>query len=229
MGKMCIPHLRIRGAALLHKGYSGRDIGEKIVENPHMSSSGDIPIRRAKPADAPKITPLINSAGEGIPLHLWRSMAPAGEDPWDFAARRWAEKLEDIDVSVVDFGAGPVACLVGYPTPKTPRPISDDTPAMFRPALELENLAPGSWYINMLATEAAFRGRGLASALLAQAEMQARNDDFDRLSLIVANKKTGAIRLYRTFGFAETARRPIVEDEGWTSDSDEWVLMLRTL
>lgn len=194
-----------------------------------MSGSGDIPIRRARPADAPKLTPLINSAGEGIPLHLWRSMAPAGEDPWDFAARRWAEKLEDIEVSVVDFGAGPVACLVGYPTPKTPRPIPDDTPAMFRPALELENLAPGSWYINMLASEPAFRGRGLASALLKQAEMLARKDDCDQLSLIVADKKIDAIRLYRTFGFVETARRPIVEGENWSSDSDEWMLMLRAL
>ncbi len=232
MGKMRILQLRSRTATLLIKDYFGRDVGENFVENTHMTESRDIPIRPATPADARAITPLINEAGEGIPLHLWRDMADAGEDPWDFAERRWSERLADgAEVFVVDYGDGPVGCLVGYAIPSEPEPTPEDMPAMFRPAQELENLCPGNWYINMLTTEAGHRGQGLGSALLDTAEQVARRARCGAISLIVADRKASARRLYQKAGFVEKARRPLIEDGGWRSDSQstEWVLMVRLL
>ena len=43
---------------------------------------------------------------------------------------------------------------------------------MFRPLQGLENRAPGTHYLNVLATYPAFRRRGVASRLLAEAERQ---------------------------------------------------------
>jgi GNAT superfamily N-acetyltransferase len=62
------------------------------------------------------------------------------------------------------------ACLLGYPAEDEPSPISPDTPPVCVPLLELEALAPGSWYLNVLATYDSFRGKGCGSALLATAE-----------------------------------------------------------
>ena len=59
------------------------------------------------------------------------------------------------------------ACLLGYAAEETPGPIDPDTPPIFVPLLELEAMAPGSWYLNVLATYDSFRGRGIGSALLA--------------------------------------------------------------
>ena len=42
--------------------------------------------------------------------------------------------------------------MMGYEISEYPTPIGDDMPAMFVPLQELENLAPGTWYINVLAT-----------------------------------------------------------------------------
>ena len=41
---------------------------------------------------------------------------------------------------------------------------------MFVPLQELENLAPGTWYVNVLAAYPEHRGQGYGTALLAVAE-----------------------------------------------------------
>lgn len=46
------------------------------------------------------------------------------------------------------------------------------------------------------------------------------------LSIIVANRNEPAISLYRSLGFSEAARLPIVK-EGWSCDSTDWVLLTR--
>jgi hypothetical protein len=46
------------------------------------------PLRRATRADATALADFINMAGEGMPLHVWRQMASAGEDPWEVDRRR---------------------------------------------------------------------------------------------------------------------------------------------
>jgi ribosomal protein S18 acetylase RimI-like enzyme len=51
--------------------------------------------------------------------------------------------------------------------PDNPEAIPSDMPAMFVPLRELENFAPGTWYINVLAVRPQFRSQGLGTKLLA--------------------------------------------------------------
>ena len=104
--------------------------------------------------------------------------------------------------------------LVSYRIGAVPEPV-EGQPPIARPLVELENRALGSHYVNVLATYAPFRGRGVATALLRHA---ARAAGPAALSLIVADGNATARRLYAGFGFVERARRPIVKD-GWESAS----------
>ena len=61
--------------------------------------------------------------------------------------------------------------LIGYGITEAPEPVPADTPPMFRPLQELENLAPGTWYVNVLAVLPAFRNRGLHAAHLPESRI----------------------------------------------------------
>lgn len=185
------------------------------------------PLRLARAEDAPVLARLVNYAGEGLPLHLWTQLAEPGQDPWEIGARRQAQKAEAGKIVVVDEGAGPVAGLTGYAIGPEPEPL-DEIPALFVPLQELENLAPDSWYVNVLAAVPEARGRGLGTRLLGIAEAIARDQDLARLSIIVADNNAGARRLYERQGYAETARRTMLKN-GWHSDGTEWVLLVKDI
>jgi ribosomal protein S18 acetylase RimI-like enzyme len=118
------------------------------------------------------------------------------------------------------------ACLMGYRLGEQPEPIGPDLPPIFVPMQELENEAPGSWYVNVLATFPAYRGRGWGTALLGQAERLAVSLGCPGLSLIVADDNVGARRLYERCGFREVAFRPMVKEQ-WAGPGERWLLMTR--
>lgn len=187
------------------------------------------PLRRATPDDAHALAELINFAGEGLPLYLWGNMAEPGETAWDVGrrrARREAGGFSYRNAVVVEDAGAVAACLIGYPLADAPERIADDTPAMFVPLQELENLAPGTWYVNVLATYPKHRGKGYGARLLAVAEELAAAAGRRGLSIIVADGNAGARRLYERAGYAERARRAIVKN-GWHSPSSEWVLLIK--
>ena len=186
------------------------------------------PIRRATAADATALADLVDFAGEGMPRYLWRQMAGDGEDPWQIGRQRQANKAEEGQIFVIDEGEGAIASLTGYVISHDPEPIPDDLPAMFRPLQELENLAPTTWYVNVLAAYPEHRGRGFGVLLLALSEDLAREQGLSAMSLIVASANEGARRLYERIGYAETARRAVVKN-GWDCDSTEWVLLVKPL
>jgi GNAT superfamily N-acetyltransferase len=188
-------------------------------------------IRPAKPSDAAHLVRFINMASDDLPLHFWkRAVGPSG-DPWAHGMERAARAAGSFSYSnawlaVLD---GEVASsLLGYPAEVTPSPVDPDTPPIFVPLLELESLAPGSWYLNVLATYDAFRGKGCAGALLAQAEQIARQAGHPVISLIAADTHADARRLYAAKGYTEAARRPVVKGD-WQVDAAEWILMVKTL
>ena len=184
------------------------------------------PLRIAREEDAPVLAELVNHAGEGIPEYLWSTMAGPGEDPWEIGRQRQAKKVSDGQIYVVDEGKGAIAGLTGYAIPANPEPIPDDMPAMFRPLQELENLAPATWYVNVLAAIPAERGKGHGTRLLGLAEELAHDAGLSGLSLIVAGNNDGARRLYERSGYRELARRLNVP-EGWDTDIAEWVLLVK--
>lgn len=192
------------------------------------------PHRAATQEDAAAMTRLVNIAGEGLPLYLWEKMAAEsdGLSAWEigeqraqreaggFSYRNTVLRIED-DVAV--------AALIGYPIATEPDPDRyDGLPAMFVPLQQLEDLVTGSWYINVLATLADFRGRGMGSDLLRIAERLASEASCDAVSLIVNNANEGGRRLYARHGYQEVDRRPIIK-ENWAHEGTHWLLLNKAL
>lgn len=186
-------------------------------------------IRGATAADAGHLVRFINMAADDLPLHFWRkSVGPEG-DPWAYGAERAARESGNFSYRnawLAEVGGEVAACLLGYVADAEPGPVEADTPPIFVPLLELEALAPGAWYLNVLATYDAYRGRGCGSALLAFAESEALRAGCDRVSLIAADTHGEALRLYRAKGYAEVARRQVVKGD-WAVDASEWILFVK--
>ncbi|WP_353471675.1 GNAT family N-acetyltransferase [Salipiger sp. H15] len=186
-------------------------------------------IRRAEASDAAHLVRFINMAADDLPLHFWRkSVGPEG-DPWAYGEERAARETGNFSyrnawLAEVEGAVG--ACLLGYAAETEPGPIDPDTPPIFVPLLELEALAPGSWYLNVLATYEEFRGKGLGSALLAHAETIAAAAGHDSISLIAEDSHEEALRLYAAKGYREIARRPVVKGD-WAVDASEWILFTK--
>ncbi len=188
-------------------------------------------IREARAADASHLVRFINMAADDLPLHFWRRTVGPDGDPWAYGQERAARESGNFSFRnawLAEVGGEVAACLLGYPAEDTPSPIDPDTPAIFVPLLELEALAPGSWYLNVLATYDQFRGKGCGSALLALAEDVARRSGRKTVSLIAENTHGEALRLYAAKGYREVARRPVVKGD-WQVDASEWILMVKPL
>jgi ribosomal protein S18 acetylase RimI-like enzyme len=188
-------------------------------------------IREAKASDAAHLVRFINMAADDLPLHFWQKSVGAAGDPWAFGkdrAQRETGSFSFRNAWLAEKRGEVAACLLGYPAEKAPGPIAPDTPAIFVPLLQLEALAPGSWYLNVLATYEAFRGKGLGRALLAHAETLAQEAGHHSISLIAADSHCDALRLYAAKGYQEIARRPVVKDD-WRVDAKEWILFTKPI
>ena len=188
-------------------------------------------IRAARATDADHLTRFINMAADDLPLHFWKRSVGTEGDPWAYGRERAARETGNFSYRnawLAEADGEVAACLLGYAADPEPTPFDPDTPPIFVPLLQLEALAPGSWYLNVLATYAAHRGKGLASALLAKAEDVARQGGHQTISLIAEDTHQDALRLYRAKGFREIARRPLVKGD-WQVDATEWILFVKPL
>ncbi len=190
------------------------------------------PFRRARPEDAEALARLVNMAGEGFPLYLWGKLAEPGQDPWDVGRQRALREQGGFsyrNATVLEAEGAVAGCLIGYALPDRPEPIDYSVmPAMFVPMQELENLAPATWYVNVLAVDPRHRGRGMGSRLLALADRIAADLRLRGLSIIVSDANAGARRLYERCGYRETASRPMVK-EAWENPGRNWVLLVKQL
>ena len=173
----------------------------------------------------------VNMAGHGLPLYIWEKMAQeAGDDitAWEIGAqraRRESGAFSYRNTVIREVGGEAAAALIGYALPEVPDPARfDDLPEMYVALQELEDLVPGTWYINVLATLESMRGQGLGQGLLAVAEDLAGAANCKGLSLIVVDSNTGARRLYERNGYEEVAQKPMIK-ENWQSDGVNWVLL----
>jgi len=188
-------------------------------------------IREATAADAEHLVRFINIAADDLPLHFWRKSVGPDGDPWAYGRERAARETGNFSYRnawIAELDGTVAACLLGYPAEDDPAPIDPDTPPIFVPLLELEALAPGAWYLNLLATYDAHRGQGLGSALLAHAEAVTRATGRTTISLIAEDTHRDALRLYTAKGYAEVARRPVVKGD-WQVDATDWILFTKTL
>lgn len=186
---------------------------------------------------------LVNIAGDGFPLYIWAKYAKPGQSAWDVGLERARLGLGGFayENTVVREADGQVAaCLIGYPLANTAS-STDELPAPLGPLVELGRLAPpASWFLNVLATFPAYRGRGYASALLGMAEQLAREhaarqpmDANGRLaapviSLTTSDANAQARRLYARHGYHEVASRSILKED-WQHAGKNWLLLVKHL
>ena len=174
---------------------------------------------------------LVNYAGDGLPLHLWSKMAAPGESAWEVGRGRAARPEGSFsyrNATIIEHRGACAGCLIGYEIPDQPEPIGSDLPAMFVPLQELENLAPGTWYVNVLAVHPPFRKLGLGTKLLGLADEMGRALGKRGMSVTVSDANPGARRLYERCGYREAAARAIVKDD-WQNEGRHWVLLTKAL
>lgn len=189
-------------------------------------------LRPARKSDAAALAILVDIAGEGMPSYMWSRMREPGQSAFEVGRAR-ASREEGAfswrNAQVAEIDGEVAACLVDYRL-DDPYDTGDlsKLPDLVRPLIALEAKAPGSWYVNVLATFPEFRGRGIGARLLALAEERGRAQGARSASIIVASENTGAVRLYARTGYAEVARAPVVEFPGCAHGGD-WVLMVKPI
>jgi ribosomal protein S18 acetylase RimI-like enzyme len=189
------------------------------------------PFRYATPADAVALADLVHFASEGLALYLWTSIAAPGVDPWTIGRERAGRDAGGFSYrnAVVAEEEGRVAAaLIGYPLADTPEPMPDNLPPIVVPLEELEALAPGTWYVNVLAAYPEHRGKGYGGTLLAVAERLGRATLRRGMSIIVADTNMGARRLYERCGYREVSSRRMVKN-GWQHPGTSFVLLTKRL
>ena len=182
--------------------------------------------RNAKKRDAADLARLINYAGEGIPLYYWNKIKPADQDVWSFGASR-AEREEGAfsyrNAIVATIEDKVVGCAIRYVIENAAAP-SDyvGMPPMFVPLQELEDLAVGSDYLNVLAVDPEYRSRGIGTRLCGMAVIDEGRDQ----TLIAFDSNLRGIRLYESLGFEIVDSRPMVKED-WEGEGETLLLMRR--
>ena len=192
----------------------------------------EIEIRPALAQEAEPLAALMNMAGEGIPLYLWTRMAEAGQDPMEVGAgrvRREEGGLSYRNTFVAAVGEEIGGMLLNYRL-DDPYEVGslEEYPEVVRPLVELEAMAPGSWYINAVAVSPDFRRRGIGTMLMNHAEELARDAGTAEISLIVADENRGAVDLYKKLGYQQRGSRPVIGFPGFEHGGN-WSLLVKAL
>ncbi len=188
-------------------------------------------VRQATPGDAALLLRVIDMASDGVVTTLFAQMAPEGMD--GAALGEALVGAEEGEFSyrngvVLEDAGRAVGGMIGYRLPSEPSPAGPEVPPAFVGVKELENLVPDHWCINMVAVDPACRGRGFGAALLAEAEVRARQSGCPGLALVVAATNGRAIRAYERAGYAERARRPF-DLTAYGAEPTEALLMVKPL
>jgi ribosomal protein S18 acetylase RimI-like enzyme len=193
----------------------------------------DVRFRQARESDAVDLACLIDCASRGLALWLWSTLREPGQSTIEVGRRRIRTQTSSplhYSTFIVAEIAGVVAgALTGRLIP-IPHERGDcaDLPDVYAPLLELEAVAAGSWYLHVVAVYPEFRGQGLGSALLRQAEKIACLTEATQMSLIVEEVNSGALKLYLSHGFEEWARRPYIPFPS-SMDEGDWILLRKDI
>lgn len=192
----------------------------------------DIRIRPAEKRDAAAITILADIAGYGLPCWLWSNSPERrpNESVMAFGRRRVLRDegaFSYRNAHVAECNGDFAGLLLGYRQPdEAPGTIPNDMPPLLRPLLELEALASGTWYVNILAVFDEFRGRNIGRTLLDKAVELAAETTARGLSVIVESDNVGAMRLYQRAGYRKIATRPFVPFPG-CAPAESWILLVK--
>ncbi len=191
------------------------------------------PLRYAREEDGRRVAELMDIAGHGLPAYVWSLWAEEGQEAIDVGAARAAQENGNFsyrNAVVAEDEGEAVALLLAYRLPEAGASADlDEVPEVFRPLVELELLAPGTFYVNGLATLPGYEGRGLGSKLLDAANALAAETGCDELSVEVFEQNEGAVRLYERHGYRTVARRQAVPHPSYPYDGDVLLMTRRVV
>ncbi len=189
-------------------------------------------IKSAVKDNATELAYLLNLAGEGIPKYLWSEIAENGQDPMDVGRMRASREEGGFsykNARICVENGSIQGMIVSY---KQPDQLCieniEEYPKVVKPLFLLEAEAPGTWYVNAIATFEKYRGRGIAQKLLREAEERAISGGTGAMSLIVASENTRAKSLYEYIGYRFVSSLPVVRYPG-CMHGGEWLLMVKEL
>lgn len=192
----------------------------------------ELTLRPARREDASHLVALIDIAGRGLPSFFWRQAAGPGQSVIEVGRQRAMREEGGFsyrNARIAEADGVVVGMLLGYRQPDTMvLPDLADVPELIRPLIELEALAPGTWYLNAVAIYPEARGRGYGARLLAEADRIAAEEKARDVSLITEAANAGAQRLYERCGYRRLASRPFVAFDERMPQPNEWLLMVKT-
>lgn len=193
----------------------------------------DPPLRRATREDSRRVAELMDIAGHGLPAYVWSLSAESGQEPIEVGTGRAAReggRFSYRNGVVAEEDGEVVALLLAYRLPEAGEHVNpDEVPEVLRPLVELELLAPGTFYVNGLAVLPAHQGRGLGSRLLEVANDLAAEAGCDELSIEVFEQNEVALRLYERHGYRVAARRQALPHPTYPYDGDVLLLTRKVI
>lgn len=189
-------------------------------------------IVKATPHHARDIAYLTNLAGEGLAAYLWSKSADQGQSALDIGIEKAARPEGNFSFNnawIIGNGVRVTGMLLAMEQPDLYElPDFAELPPQVKPLIELESLAPRSFYINAVGVYEEFQGRGFGKALIKAAESLASERSLTELSLIVASRNPSAKALYDSLGYTDRARRPCIDFPGMLHGGD-WILMTKSI
>ena len=190
-------------------------------------------IRKANSSDVNNIAKLALIAGEGIPAWFWKQSAAEAQNIEDAGATKLLSESDNfsyrnVHVAVID---GEVAGMIlAYRLPDEDQAEDlEELPAFIRPMVELEQCAPSSFYINMIATFPQYRNMSIGTKLMGIVDSLARDAACLITSIEVFEQNEGALRLYQRLGYEVAAKRRVVPHECHPYDGDLLLLTRRVV
>jgi ribosomal protein S18 acetylase RimI-like enzyme len=183
-----------------------------------------IVLRSATRDDATHMAALVNLAGAGLPAAIWAGQADFGQDPLDVGRERI--RGDDGNVTwqngqMAEIGGHAAGVMISYQRTAEEQPLNSTAHPMFRPLIRLQNAAPNTHFLAIIAVYPQFQRQGVATKLMQMAE---ESPGTDGMSLIVAGGNSAGLNLFHKRGYAETMRLSQVR-ANLKTEGDDWVLM----
>lgn len=192
-----------------------------------MNSAEQLTIKPAVKSQSRLIAGFYAISSDGVANYVWSKLAEPGEDLVDVGAKRYARENTNFsyqNCKLAEINDEPVAMLVAFPMHIDPDYVEEDP--VLKPYSMLEE--DDSYYICGVAVDERYRGQGIGTRLMEEAEQDAGKAGFSKLSLVVFEQNSGACDLYRRLGYCEVMRASIVPHPliHYTGDA---LLMVKTL